>query len=105
MKSFTTAMIAMVAPVLANQVFKTPTDVTKKSNGAIVQTFDLDGEIEKMIHFPMEKYATDYTQQADMMNKMADWHVDYKKRLENNEVSDEHEPIYTCGDRDPFGTA
>ena len=49
----------------------------------------------------LEELREDYEQQADFMNRMADWHKDYKKSLIDDVNA---EPIYTCGDRLPDGS-
>ena len=60
-----------------------------------------DDLVEKIVTFPTKAYLRDYEQQADFMNRMADWHKDYKKSLIDGVNA---EPIYTCGDRLPDGS-
>ena len=66
------------------------TKVYKSHFGAIVEEHSWDEYTRKNITFPSEKFAKDYSQQADHLKFMTEL---IKKRKVANDIP---EPIYTC---------
>lgn len=70
--------------------------VTKTKLGAIVQESYFDDFIEKIIHFPINKYIKDYSQQADHIKTL----TEQIQKTKESDFNENQQPIYFCGERE-----